>query len=657
VGATRSAGIGSADRPTLAPGSRAQARSNWLAPPQRRRLAGAASALALALAITLLSWHALALAPGPGLDNSWQAALHMALHDGVKFGRQLIFTYGPLGFLSVPTLWYGDTGTIAVAYALLLRLALALAVFLAARRCYGSVAGAVVALAVSGASEVANESVPFLILCVYTVDRASGRARVAAIALAGAVAGLELLNKESTGIELAALALTMALATRGSRREHVGMVLGALALALAAGWAASGQEWGSLFAYFHNAERIVSGYAGAMGGEDVSLVWQYPAGLIAFAAGLAAAVKMTADGPPRRRWGIIALWLTFSFFEYKEGFVRHDVSHGIVFFSALMGGYVALRWPRADRPLALGLLALLVVFSLAAQQASTRPVGFELPGNVASAIEQLGQTASPAKRAEIAQRGRRAIERAYPLDPATLALLRGHTVHIAPYQASVAWAYGLDWRPLPVFQSYSTYTTGLDRENATALLSTRGPQRILRDRDPELDKREATFDEGLTTLAMLCHFRELSTTSAWQVLGRAGDRCAAPVALETVHAGWYQKVPIPPPPNDHSFVFVRIGGVQPGGLEDLLGLVFKPLYRLVYLDGTQYRLVEGTAADGLLLSAPGEVDYSAPFNLAPNSTTIAVGKVLGSSGGGHPITFSFYSESVNANSRGQRLPE
>ena len=43
----------------------------------------------------------------------------MAHHFGITFGNHLIFTYGPLGFLSVPTLWYSDTGTIAVLYTLL----------------------------------------------------------------------------------------------------------------------------------------------------------------------------------------------------------------------------------------------------------------------------------------------------------------------------------------------------------------------------------------------------------------------------------------------------------------------------------------------------------------------------------------------------------
>lgn len=35
-----------------------------------------------------------------GLDPSWQFSLHMAFENNLIFGKDYIFTYGPLGFLS-----------------------------------------------------------------------------------------------------------------------------------------------------------------------------------------------------------------------------------------------------------------------------------------------------------------------------------------------------------------------------------------------------------------------------------------------------------------------------------------------------------------------------------------------------------------------------
>lgn len=55
----------------------------------------------------ILAYAALLLLPAyapvlPGLDQSWQFALNHFVHTQFKFGPDLIFTYGPLGFVEVP---------------------------------------------------------------------------------------------------------------------------------------------------------------------------------------------------------------------------------------------------------------------------------------------------------------------------------------------------------------------------------------------------------------------------------------------------------------------------------------------------------------------------------------------------------------------------
>jgi hypothetical protein len=622
------------------------------------RRARAAMWVMVPLGIVLLSWRALPLEPLPGLDDSWHAGLAMALHDGITFGNHLIFAYGPLGFLSVPTLWYTDIGIIAVSYTVLLRVALAAAVFAAARRSYGTAVGAIVALAVAGATGVGAtlegelpslglEAIPFLVFAVWVVDRVTDRRRlVISMAVGGAIAGLELLNKESVGLNIAVLTVIMALAARGRRRDNVTVSLGALVVTLLAAWTVTGQSWGALPAYVHNSAQIVSGYALAMSYEEAGLGWQYAAALVAFAFGLVAALHMTADqSSVRRRWGIVALWVAFCFFEFKDGFVRHDQIHGALFFVGLLGGFVALRWRGRWRPVGLGLTVALFACAVVAQNTSLSAV-FDFGDSASEAIHQLGQVINPAERHAIMTSGRGAIELAYPIDEGTLDLLQGQTVHVAPYQASVAWAYGLDWRPLPVFQSYSAYTTGLDQDDANALTSPDAPQRILSNLNSAIDGRVSAFDEGLTTRTILCRYEELRTTPAWQVLGLGPNRCQTPVALDTVRADWGETVAVPPPPNDRSFVFVRISGVAVGGIERLTALLYRPDLREVVLEGVPHRLIAGTASDGLVLRAPADVDFSAPFNIAPNSSSIAVSKAGQGTSGGLPITFSFFSESV-----------
>jgi len=620
----------------------------------RVRSSGAALWVGVPLAIMLLCWRALPLQPRAGLGYSWEAGMHMALHEAITFGNHLIFTYGPLGFLSVPTLWYSDTGTIAVLYTVLLRFAFALALFFAARRSYGTRGGALVAAVVVLASAVALETVPFLVLCVWLVDRVPPtRERLGLMAAVGAMAGVELLNKESIGIEMVVLAGIVALFAQGRRRDHLIAVVSGIVVALLIGWTASGQSLGLLPAYARNAAQVISGYPAAMSLEESGLAWQFAAGVLAVAFGVAAAWQMTADGSLRRRWGIVALWLAFCVFDYKEGFVRHDAPHGTIFFVALMGGFLALRWRTRRRLVGVGLTAVLFLFAVAAQRGLFVDV-VDPAANVASAAQQLIQVSLPSQQTSIMAKGRREIESKYPIEASTLALLRGHAVHVEPFQTPVVWAYRLDWRPLPVLQAYGAYTSVLDREDAEALSSSRAPQRILRNRDHEIDGRVASFVQGLTTRTMLCRYRELSTTKAWQALGLGPNRCVgAPVSLGSVRASWNQKVPVPAPPNEHTFVYASIDGVQVGGLERVLALLYKPATRMVVLDGgPPHRLLEGTAADGLVLRAPAAVDFTRPFKVAPDAATIVVTKGGQSRSAEKPITFSFFAQSVSAGPRG-----
>ena len=56
------------------------------------------------------------IAPIPTGDNSWHAALAMAFHQNIQFGPAAIFTYGPLGFLEFPQLYFTSTFILAELY-------------------------------------------------------------------------------------------------------------------------------------------------------------------------------------------------------------------------------------------------------------------------------------------------------------------------------------------------------------------------------------------------------------------------------------------------------------------------------------------------------------------------------------------------------------
>jgi hypothetical protein len=601
------------------------------------------------LSIMLVAWQPVPLVPTSGVDPSWGAGLEMALHDVVPFGTQTIFTYGPLGFLSVSILWFSHLGGLSFAYLALTRFGLAAVLFLGARRSFGGLAAFGIAAVVASVDDQLIEMVLAVIVAVWgVVNGLQGRRALVVAAAMGAFAGMQVLDKQSSGISIAVTTALLVVGLPGRRREYGVTAAAAFALALVIGWLAAGQDLSALPDYVTNTVQVVSGYAAAMGLEVPGLGWQYTAAFIALGLGVWAGLNTTSGGTTRQRGAVVALWVTFWFFAFKEGFVRHDPIHGVYFFDAVLGGFLAFRWRPEHRVVALLSIAALLAFALAAQ-AESLTGDFDPSRNISTAFDELRTVTSNSERNEVMAAGRRAIEATEPVDPASLALLQGHTAAVYPSEIALAWAYHFDWDPLPVLQSYVAYTTSLDELDAGFLASGRAPQRMLVQAGGGIDGRVQSFDEPMTSRTRLCRYRVLHYTAQFAVLGLGPARCGAESLLTTVHAAWGQSVPVPRPPDNHSLVFVRIHGVGIGGLERVTALLYKPAIRYVILNGgTPQRLVTGTALDGLPLRASVGVDFPPPFNVASGASTIAVVNSGRPPHGGRPLTYSFYSQAVSA---------
>jgi hypothetical protein len=206
-----------------------------------------------------------------------------------------------------------------------------------------------------------------------------------------------------------------------------------------------------------------------------------------------------------------------------------------------------------------------------------------------------------------------------------------------------AWAYELDWSPAPVFQNYSAYTSELDQLNAGVISSDSGPERILRHfgRNPDypergIDQRLLAWDPPAQAVATFCHFRPVATSFEWQVLARTGNRCGPMVPAGSVDSSFGQSVTVPPP-GPGEVVLVRIHGAGVHGLERLRSLVFRPKERRVQAGRGSYRLVPGTAGDGLMLRAgPGVPDASGRFSQVPRIRRL---ELTGTSG---DLRFDFF---------------
>ncbi|MGH9268103.1 MAG: hypothetical protein ACRD0D_07990, partial [Acidimicrobiales bacterium] len=142
------------------------------APVGRRRLA----VPAICATLTVLTWPVPGLGATGRLDGSWVAALNLAAHRGLDFGTEVVFTYGPLGFLGFPRLYFGWTAALAFAYAVAVHASLCTTVFLLARRSWPAWVAAAMAFAggaLAGWTELAEAML--IVLVLWCLAAAGGR--------------------------------------------------------------------------------------------------------------------------------------------------------------------------------------------------------------------------------------------------------------------------------------------------------------------------------------------------------------------------------------------------------------------------------------------------------------------------------------------------
>jgi hypothetical protein len=618
------------------------------------------------LIVALLGWRVGFQTPGPGIDPSWNAGLAMAVDQGLHFGKEVVFTYGPLGFLNSRLVWFSGLSVLSFLYSAALYVGFCVGLVWALRRALPTVVALVVAfVAVAWLPmpllEVGLLSAVFACFWLLEAGR-SGRALDIFVVAAATFAAPAALVKLSTGPLVALILLIALLGARAGRRRIVAYVAIFIAEVLVL-WLATGQSLGDLPAFVGHTIEISSGYSSAMLRSTDVAPWKVTVAVIAaIASGLAlvgAAWLWGGDGPAddpaagsdravapdrARRWAGVAIAALVYFEIYKEGVVRIDAGHLTVLFANAAVVWVAVGLSGRRRRLMLAGAAIVFAISL-----PVRPAGLETQfdpvSNVRFAVDQARDLFSPGRRDTLIGFGRAAMESSYGLAPQGLAALHGHTVAVEPWEIGAAWAYELDWRPLPVFQNYSAYTPALDRLNAEAVEDPDGPERLLRHNtevvQPEfptadLDDRFLGWDPPEQARAVLCNFAPVWEDERWQVLGRVADRCRPERRLGSVSAAAGEAVRVPTP-GPGEVVFARIAGAGVSGLERVQTLLFHAASRHAVVNGdTRYRLVPETADDGLLMrAAPGVVE-AGPFDPVPEAKTIAV------EGGSDRITYDFY---------------
>jgi hypothetical protein len=568
----------------------------------------AAKAIVVALFAIVTFPPLIPLPWGEGLEWSWQMALHESVVRGLVYGREFLFTYGPLGFLAYPR-DIGDLLAHGMMWRLLIHGLFCLAIALNVWRCESTTLAGLLC-AVIAFSQVRVELPSRMLLAemaflVYAFVRGTTWPAL----LAAALAALGLLMKFNTGLagatSLLLWAAIMVASGRGRSLLIWSLPIAGLFLAvLLAGFRYYGGPLDALPDYFVGSLRLASGYSAQMAREGSNVAFL----LVGVCYGLVAALVVTGSVFDRRYASLGLLLSAVLFVLFKGVYVRTDSTHVYLFFAALPG-FVALflvlprtrllRWATA-----FGCVLVLGVsiygrgseFS-APEQSAIAAYTPDGPRNLFDAFYWSE------RRRGIEQLSRPAIARQRLPEP-MLERLGTTPIDAYPQEMSILFANHLNWCPRPVPQSYSAYTPELDEINARHYRSKAGPALILYEQNA-IDGQHPWFVDPLTLQEIYKRFDVVVAAPRFLLLARRaeqrpGDSEASPVGK--IRLG--ERVAVP---QDDQYLLaagLRFQLTNGGRARDVLWKVYPPSLRVEFADGSEqtYRIVWRNAINGLLLS-------------------------------------------------------
>ncbi len=435
--------------------------------------------------------------PATDLDASWRMVLGKFFVEGRQFGTDVVFTYGPLGFVMGKTYWGGQWASL-IGWQVGQAVVFAAVVYGQGARLtgYSRIFYFVFFFLFGLSYEDAMHQTIIALAGFELIRRSNLPWRWSSVALLALLATLSLVKFTNLllGLFLVLLAGGMEL---WLRRRFLALRVPALFLGFyLAGWMLCGQHLGNIPAYLHSSWEISQGYQDAMGSSCPPL--QLYLGVTVLLLMVSYVLLNLVTHPDRFRGLALTLGAgAYLYLNWKHGFIRAD-GHQVGFYYAVLTVIVTSPLLLEDAPrfglpkrLLLIVAALLSLLSLelvlpglvrgilgAAQHKVDMNVGFALGrDNTRGLYETKLQTEKDA------------------LDMIrTKAMVGRSTIDVLGFEQAVAVFNNFNYQPRPVFQGYSAYTPYLSRLNYDYYASDRAPEFVLF-KLQTLDYRLSTMDD------------------------------------------------------------------------------------------------------------------------------------------------------------------
>jgi len=438
------------------------------------------------------------------IDNTWVFAINWAAAHGLTFGRDLVFTAGPLGYLAVPQDFGRNLATALVCQTVIWAVVIVVLwkVILRAEIPLTNLALFSVCLGMAGPlfwfNRMGPENIVLAAALILLVRaRFHGGAMAPALVLIATLPMIKFTAAAIAGGALAGFLVERVTRSRGKAWRDV-----ILAAVVSGGGAAllcclTFPSWETLRSFLKGSAEISGGYSVGMSLGDG---WAPLAG--ALLTLVLALLLLFLDQRDRRQHAVFfGLFLPIPvLISAEHGFIRQGI-HGFNYFGflALAMGLIFLvasfRGTRVLYASGVVFLTLAVWMALAATQ-----------GMAARLADAGGLRTVPLVRLIVSGEARAALERRslenctpeLRLEPQIRVIIQDAPVASTAIVYSCLSLEGLNLRLFPVPQRYSAYTPYLDGLDA-AWVRTQGPQFLIADWS-EIDGRQPWSDAPATWL-------------------------------------------------------------------------------------------------------------------------------------------------------------
>ena len=450
--------------------------------------------------------------PPIGVDSSWQIGLNLAVKNGLVFGKDFIFTYGPLGFLATNIGLEIPHGNLWIFFFNIGIIAAFLFIIAKILRDYNS-------LVVYGIIFIAFFHLAFseityriTVIVIFFLFQNIKKFSFYSFALAALLLVIQFFIKPSVAIFfiLIFFVTTFYIAVfKGNKWAWLSLL--GLVLSI---WLLSMLLNVDVRGYLTSTFEISSIYSEAMNRMYFQLLKASLSLLFALSLVLTFIIISLITIFKNRNLDSILIsgivMLSF-FFLFKQSYVRFDSIHLIVFWSTVLSivffyFYHANQFPA--RFIKFLYIVVLIIIISAFSFVSKFEMGKYL---IPLPVSYLNEFYSPGYKNNYIKSASTLTK----LPESTRSIVGNNSIDVLPYDINSIYFNGLNYKPRPVIQSYVAVSTALDTYNSNFFKKNNAPELILYS-NGSIDNRYPFWDESLAKRVLMSDYETVDSLFVWK---------------------------------------------------------------------------------------------------------------------------------------------